>query len=123
MKNVHYAGDILTTGDALADAVLLYAQRLAASEGSATVTIPIFLDDGQIENATLLLGPASQVVAVHTTSEYPELINKEVTRQINRDARALGPAPAIRLESTPWSEEDLRSWEASNTEAWSEFDQ
>ncbi|MFS0732390.1 hypothetical protein ABC304_10345 [Microbacterium sp. 1P10UB] len=63
MKTVIYAGDAFVTGDAIADAVLRYSKILAEAGTADTVTIPVRRNDGERVEATLLLGPASQIVA------------------------------------------------------------
>jgi hypothetical protein len=64
MKRVFYSSGSLLTGDRTADAVVKYAEVLAARSSSDTIDIPIVLEDGTVARAQLLIGPASQLVVV-----------------------------------------------------------
>jgi len=68
----------LLTGDELARGLIEYAQVLAASGGSAQVTLPVRLNDGGTGSATLLIGPSSELVTVAETSPFGELYAPEV---------------------------------------------
>lgn len=61
MKEVILATDTLTTGSAVADALLDYTQVVIRNATSVTVTIPILAANGVIEDRTILLGPATQI--------------------------------------------------------------
>lgn len=63
MDKIHYAGDLILTGTAIAHALLEYAEALAKSGTSATVDIPVRLPDGELSSSRILIGPASQVVS------------------------------------------------------------
>ena len=73
MQRIHYSGASLVTGDDLARGVVEYAHVLAESGGSAQVTLPVRLKDGGIGSATLLIGPASQLVIVDELSPFAEV--------------------------------------------------
>lgn len=64
MKRIYYASGSVVTGDRTARAVLSYAQALSETESSATIDIPILAHDGTTVRAQLLIGPASQILAV-----------------------------------------------------------
>ena len=72
MKRIFYAGGSALTSDPLADAVLGYAEALAKGTKADVVRIPIALDSGHAGEATLLIGPASQLL---TVSEDAELLS------------------------------------------------
>ena len=91
MRRIHYSGASLLTGDDLARGVVDYAQVLAQSGSSATITLPVRLNDGGIGNATLLIGPASQLVAVDESSPFDELSAPEV---LDGWQNAMLPLPA-----------------------------
>lgn len=92
MKLIHYAGDELITGDAIADAVLDYAAALARTEGSVTLQIPVRLPDGRQSEAKLLIGPASQLVALTSESEFAEIVDDELVAGIRREIIAMSNA-------------------------------
>jgi hypothetical protein len=95
MKTIHYAGGEVLTSDTLADAVVDYASALARVGSSAQLTIPVVLPDGTVSEASLLLGPASQLVAQPTLDARGELENTELVAEVTRRTRALGPSKAV----------------------------
>ena len=100
MKSIHYAGDTLLTGDAIADSLVHYAEALARKETSAAVDIPVRMADGAIAQATFLLGPASQLVAIPERSELPEIIDDGLVRHLERESALLGDAKPQSNDST-----------------------
>lgn len=63
MQRIYYTNDTLVTGTEIARALLEYAAALARSDSAQTVSIPIRRPDRTSARATLLVGPASQLVA------------------------------------------------------------
>ena len=63
MKRIQYAEREFGTDDRLADLVLEYAALLARSNSADTVTIPGRFGTGEVEEVSLLIGPASQITA------------------------------------------------------------
>jgi hypothetical protein len=94
MKRIHYAGDTELTGDDIADAVVLYAEALANSDMSAAVAIPVRREDGRVDQVSFLIGPASQMTAAPEDSEFDELVDEELVRDMKDRIRNLSPAPA-----------------------------
>ncbi|PRY64301.1 hypothetical protein B0I08_1138 [Glaciihabitans tibetensis] len=92
MKLIHYAGETLLTGDLIADAVLRYAGALAEGSGSATIVIPIRLPDGTVADANLLVGPASQLVAVPQPTDNEEIIDEKLIDRIELEIERLAPS-------------------------------
>ena len=78
MQRIHYSGVSLLTGNDIARGVVQYARALARVGGSAEVRLPVRLSDGGTANATLLIGPASQLVTVDEASPFEELSAPEV---------------------------------------------
>lgn len=78
MQRIHYSGVSLLTGNDIARGVVQYARVLARVGGSAEVSLPVRLSDGGTANATLLIGPASQLVTVEESSPFEELSAPEV---------------------------------------------
>lgn len=72
MKRIFYAGGSALTSNSLADAVLDYAEALAKNPRADVVRIPVVLDSGHAGEATMLIGPASQLL---TVSEDAELLS------------------------------------------------
>jgi len=62
VKRISYAEDHVVTGDAIADAVMSYAQALAVGGRSDSVELPGVDDHGVPRRFTILIGPASQML-------------------------------------------------------------
>ena len=92
MKLIHYAGEEILTGDTIADAVLEYAAALARHEGSVTLLVPVRFPDGGQAEATLLIGPASQLVAVPHDSEFDEIVDDALVERIRQKITELSDA-------------------------------
>ena len=73
MKRIRYAGESVVTGDAIASLVVYYSEALAKADTAGTVEIPVLLGDGSVGAATLLVGPASQLIMV------PELTRQQTS--------------------------------------------
>lgn len=95
MKRIHYAGDVLLTSDAVAEAVVEYAAALARAESSTELTIPVILENGMAAKASLLLGPASQLVAQPAVDPVGELDDALLVESIVERTSALGPVRAV----------------------------
>ncbi len=101
MKTIHYAGDAILTSDALADAVVEYAASLARVEGSAELTIPVLLEDGSQSTASMLLGPASQLISTAAPSVKDSIDDADLVAEIVAATLALGPIKAEPVDSAP----------------------
>lgn len=107
MKLIHYAGDELITGDAIADAVLEYAAALARTEGSVTLEVPVRFPDGHSASAVMLIGPASQLVAVPHDSEFDELVDDALVTSIRGSIASLShahPQTAVADNGAKWDQ-------------------
>jgi hypothetical protein len=78
MQKVHYSGATLITGDDVACVIVEYARVLARTGKCAQVTLPVRLNDGGVGSATLLIGPASQLVTVTESSPFEELSSPDL---------------------------------------------
>jgi hypothetical protein len=96
MQRIHYSGTSLLTGDDIARAMLRYAQALTHSSGSAEITLPVRLSDGGTAQATLLIGPASQLVTVDEQSPFDELSAPELVDSWHQAAARLSSPPPDR---------------------------
>ncbi|MEF2979325.1 hypothetical protein [Subtercola sp. YIM 133946] len=109
MKAIHYAGGELLTGDDIADAVVHYAEALARKNTSAAVEIPSRLADGSIVQVSLLLGPASQLVAIPQPGDAEEITDAELVGAFNTQAARLGDPAPLTSDGTPdFHEDDLQ---------------
>lgn len=98
MKRIHYASGSLLTGDAIADAVVRFAAALADNATAAEVHAPAILDDGEVGEALLLLGPASQMLAESETYAGPELRDDDFVAMLGERVAALGPKRATYVQ-------------------------
>ena len=103
MDRIHYAGDSLVTGTDIARAVVGYAQVLADSNSSATIDVPILMEDGSRGTAEFLVGPASQIVAETIAFEGEELIDVDAVAALEAAAANLGGVHAVPVASPPFS--------------------
>ena len=106
MKRITYAGESILTGDEIAAAVLHYGRALAEAGVADTVTIPVAHVDGGRGEATLLIGPASQIVTEDAASDVEEVVDHAVLGELRDRERSLVPT-AQPLEDLPrgWNED------------------
>ncbi len=99
MHRIHHAGDSVLTGSAIARALIEYAEMLAKAATATTLDIPTREPDGSIGSTTMLVGPASQLIADAEHSEYEELVDEALVERLRRLTDALrrppGPAPTL----------------------------
>lgn len=100
MKYIHHDGSAILTGDEIADAVAEYAAVLGANERTDTVHVPTPDEHGQLTHATLLIGPASQIVLEPAPEDELEPESPEFVEQLRRAARTAGPARPVHAEGT-----------------------
>lgn len=86
MDRIHYAGDSVLTGSEIARALLEYAEALAKVGTSATVDIPTRQPDGSLGRSSVLVGPASQLIADAEDSEYDEVVDDELVAYFRQEA-------------------------------------
>jgi hypothetical protein len=98
MKRIHYASGSLLTGDAIADAVVRFAAVLAENATAAEVHVPAILDDGEVGEALLLLGPASQILAESEPHAGAELRADDFVAMLGERIAALGPRRATYVQ-------------------------
>ncbi|WP_295127717.1 hypothetical protein [uncultured Leifsonia sp.] len=94
MKRIHYASGSLLTGDAIADAVVRFAAILAENATAAEVHAPAILDDGEVGEALMLLGPASQILVETEHYDGSELRGESFVAELDERMAALGPRRA-----------------------------
>ena len=105
MKRIFYASGSFLTSDAIADALLSYADALAHSYASDVVDFPIVLPNGSIGTASTLIGPASQVASATEVSELPEPDDEGLVEELERRIKAIGtPRPVVQ----PANEIDIK---------------
>jgi hypothetical protein len=98
MDRIHYAGDSVLTGSAIAKSLLAYAEALAKKGSSATVDIPSRRSDGSLGRANFLIGPASQLVSETEESDFEEVVDDAVVTYFEQQAAMLGDSQALPLD-------------------------
>jgi len=96
-----YAGAQLMTGNDIAAAVLNFCTALAEDATAETVDIPVLSESGSRKQATLVIGPASQIVAEDVDTPFDELVDPDVVSELASRTRAHRPVAA-----TPVAHED-----------------
>ncbi|RNB51143.1 hypothetical protein EDM22_05500 [Agromyces tardus] len=83
MRYVRYAGETLLTGDAIAEALVQLAEVAAEHRSAARIRIPMQLLGGDVGQATLLLGPASEIVTTPGPLDVEELVDEPTVAEID----------------------------------------
>lgn len=99
---IMYAGETLMTGDEIAQALLDFSVALAQSGSASAVEIPTLSDDGTPSTVKVLVGPASQIVAIPVESSYEELRDPQVVAHLSALTTELRPG---RTYQSPTSSE------------------
>ncbi|MDP9027774.1 MAG: hypothetical protein M3N46_09515 [Actinomycetota bacterium] len=87
LKRVSMAGaDVSVTAAELADALLEYARELGRARTTDTVTIPV-VAGGRASEASLLLGPASQIALTENLDETLGEVDLPGVEQATADVR------------------------------------
>jgi hypothetical protein len=90
MERIYYAGDSVLTGTEIAQALVAYAEALAMREASATVNIPVRLSDGSVGRASILIGPASQLISQTEVGAGEEMVDDDLVAEFRDLAGRLG---------------------------------
>lgn len=90
MRRVYYSSGSVLTGDAIANAVLEFAEALAKDGRADIIEIPVILGSGNRGTATLLVGPSSQLASVTEESEFAGPIDDLLVDDLRQRARRLG---------------------------------
>jgi hypothetical protein len=105
MQRIHYAGGELITGNAIADAVVEYAEALATRRTAASIEIPVRGDDGSTVHAQLLIGPASQLVTEELEGEFDEIVDEELVARLSAETAALSSRrPVVETSDTGFAD-------------------
>jgi hypothetical protein len=95
MKQVTYAGTSFITGTAIADSLLALVAALGVSAETASVHVPAIGPDDKVTSVDLVIGPASEVVAMTIESSAAELIDVDAVTDLDARAKALTIPQAI----------------------------
>jgi hypothetical protein len=107
MRRIRYAGDSVVTGDVIASVVIEYSEALAKANTAASIDIPVRLAGGDTGMATLLVGPASQLISVPEPDDTDEIVDEELVARLRRRVADLGPMQAVLAENDEESAQNL----------------
>lgn len=103
MRRIQYAGGHFFTDSAIADALMEYANVLAVVDSADVIQIPGIDDEGIPREVQLIIGPASQIIAMETDFDGAELDTARAVADLADRARrrlpssvAIGDAGATR---------------------------
>jgi hypothetical protein len=88
MKRVSYAGESFLTTDTVADALVDLTAALGRTQKAEVVEVPAVDREGKIQAVRLVVGPASQIVAIHVDSRYGEPEVGDTVTRLRAQARA-----------------------------------
>lgn len=91
VKRILYASAGFLTDDAIAEALMAYASTLAIVNSSDVVECEGVDDDGTVRTIQLLIGPASQIMAMHTDDEPVDMRVEEIVGELQRRSRGRLP--------------------------------
>jgi hypothetical protein len=89
MKRVTYAGESFLTADAVADALVDLTAALGRAADSEVVEMPAVDGEGVARPVRLVIGPASQLVAVPEESAFEEPDGDAVVAELEARTRAM----------------------------------
>ena len=91
MMRLVYAGTEVLTGSDIALAVLRCCEALVESGRAEVVRIPVLSASGSRVTASMVIGPASQMIVVEAEDEHDELVDAELVSFLDGRARAQRP--------------------------------
>jgi hypothetical protein len=98
MKYLSYLGETVLTTDGVGDAVVELTRALMADGSADIVDIPVVVDNEE-SVASLLIGPASQLIVVSCRDEERTLKDQPAIAWMRARIAALGPHRARPSES------------------------
>jgi hypothetical protein len=90
MRILSYSGETVVTTDRVGEAVIDYARALIADNSADVVDIPVVFEDQEL-TASLVLGPASQLMVVPSHEADIELRDELPIARLRSKIAALRP--------------------------------
>lgn len=97
---VHYTGGTVLMADDVCEALIQYARVLAASQASDVLMVPVVDEEGDLQTAEFLVGPASQLLAVPVAGAEESGRDQVVIDDIERRTRLLDSPVAVSRPAT-----------------------
>lgn len=95
---LHYTGGSVLMADDVCDALIRYARVLAAAQSSDVLVVPVVDAAGVLVTAELLIGPASQLLAVPVPGTEETGRDQTVIDDIEKRTRLLHAPVAVTQE-------------------------
>jgi hypothetical protein len=90
MRILSYSGESVVTTDRVGEAVIDYARALIADNSADVVDIPVVFEDREL-TASIVLGPASQLMVVPSHDADRELRDELTIARLRSKIAALRP--------------------------------
>jgi hypothetical protein len=101
MKELSYSGESMVTTDAIGDAVVEYARALASHDSADVVDIPVIADHTE-SVASLMLGPAAQLLVRPAHTKNVSLRDGEAIDRLRRGLASLTHSSIKPLTASTW---------------------
>jgi hypothetical protein len=98
MRILSYSGESVVTTNGVGDAVVDYARALIADNSVDVVDIPVVFEQQELM-ASMVLGPASQLIVLPSHDPEVELGDELTIARLRAKAAALGPHVVVPSES------------------------
>jgi hypothetical protein len=95
VQRVYYAGAEFLMTDAATEALLEFAAVIAGAAKSQRVDLPAMTDHGEPLTMRAIIGPASQIVALHAPSDVPDPDSSAFVRDLAARGKQYRDATAM----------------------------
>jgi hypothetical protein len=106
MRILSYSGESVITTDRVGEAVVDYARALIAENSTDVVDIPVLFEDEEM-TASMVLGPASQLIVAPAHNHDAELRDELTIARLRAKISALGPHRVLPIDSAHLDHEEL----------------
>jgi hypothetical protein len=97
MIKLDYAGGEVIISNELSHALLDFAADVARAGGSVNLRVPMVTTDGLRGEAEMVIGPASQLIAIPSDTAEIDLHDESVIADIRARSAAFQPSKALPL--------------------------
>jgi hypothetical protein len=87
VQRIWYANSWFSTDDEVADALMEYASVLAVLRSSDVVVLPALDTEGTRRQVRMIVGPASQILAMDSDDEAVDLNSQPTVEDLQRRSR------------------------------------
>ncbi|HEX4402308.1 MAG TPA: hypothetical protein VHZ98_13375 [Galbitalea sp.] len=98
MRILSYSGESVLTTDRVGEAVVDYARALIAEHATDVVDIPVLFENEEL-TASLVLGPASQLIVIPARESDTPLGDELIVARLRAKIDALRPRAVLPVDS------------------------